>query len=286
MAIRAVCVHCGATVEAGEEMAGKLARCGKCLKPITVPHGDGVFQQEPFSQFPPIVTQPSSVESSRPEKTSVSAFRLGFGIALGCLAAIGVACGVTLGGCAIFTAIVEATHKETHTQQPADVAALQAGKEVERSRQAQENKQFWAPLDRQFEPSPAASIPLEPPPKYTPEMKQKMRAEAAAQAVKDEDHRRAVAEAAAVPIERAILATKAAEEKKQRLAQAIGSAPLRPWKTLGGKDASRAKISAYDHGIVTLEKPDGKTKELRVSTMMKADKDYVSQWLESAGISD
>ncbi len=34
---RVKCVHCGATVEAPFELAGKLARCGKCLGVVTMP---------------------------------------------------------------------------------------------------------------------------------------------------------------------------------------------------------------------------------------------------------
>ncbi len=56
MALRVVCVHCGATVEAADESAGKLARCGKCLGVITVPrNGDGKFERPPGLPEPPIL---------------------------------------------------------------------------------------------------------------------------------------------------------------------------------------------------------------------------------------
>lgn len=76
---------------------------------------------------------------------------------------------------------------------------------------------------------------------------------------------------------------RAAHEKKQKFLDAIASNQLRPWKTLGGKEASRAKIVGYDNGVFTLEKADGKTIELRKSRMSKADVEYCDNWLESAG---
>ncbi len=70
MAIKAVCVHCGATVEADEGSAGKLARCGKCLGVITVPRGDGKFHQPPG--LPVQATAKPSVALANPRTLSTT----------------------------------------------------------------------------------------------------------------------------------------------------------------------------------------------------------------------
>ncbi len=77
--LRLVCVHCGATVEAGHDSAGKLARCGKCLGVVTVPRGDGKFHQPPG--LPVVINQVPAV--SRNPLTTSRGKQVAIGLALG-----------------------------------------------------------------------------------------------------------------------------------------------------------------------------------------------------------
>lgn len=72
-------------------------------------------------------------------------------------------------------------------------------------------------------------------------------------------------------------------ERARRLKDAISAADYREWITLGGTKASQAKIIEYRNGVLTLEKRDRKTVDVRVSRLGKADREYLTKWLATAG---
>lgn len=122
------CVHCGATVSAPDALAGKLARCGKCSGVITVPRGDGKFVHPPGlplpSTAPPIrPVELPTITAIHHHNAGHGAFKLGFGIAMGCMAALAV----TFGGCLVLGVLMRpvtqpTTVRDVYVQSAADAA--------------------------------------------------------------------------------------------------------------------------------------------------------------------
>lgn len=76
-----------------------------------------------------------------------------------------------------------------------------------------------------------------------------------------------------------------ARKSEQRLA-AIASSQFRQWGILGGREASEAKIVYYRDGLLSLEKRDGKVRDVRINRLNKVDREYADQWVKANGFDD